>query len=78
MVYKCDCCGINTATFKDFRDYPSGSHSIQPWVCIQCLNLNDYWFFKLYRAEQGEEKNKIIEHLLTETGLEEWPIVKGA
>lgn len=76
-MVKCDCCGINTATKKDNREHPSGSYSIQPWVCIHCLNLNNYWFFKLMNAEDQGKRNLIIEELLTDNdftdrGLKSW------
>jgi len=75
MEKKCDVCGINRACIKDYRDLTDQGMDVDVsyWVCYNCLNLNNYWFLKLYNAKNGLGKKRVISKIV-EGDWKEWVI----
>lgn len=47
---KCECCGVNEATTKDFREHYDLTDKF--YVCNDCINRSDNSFWAKMRATQ--------------------------
>lgn len=47
----CDCCGINNATIKDYREFTNQGDLESYWVCFRCLHIEDSRFYRLMRSK---------------------------
>ena len=59
MKIMCECCGINEAQVKDYRVNEETGEIGKYFVCINCMSLNNYWFYKLLNAKPNGKKRII-------------------
>jgi hypothetical protein len=56
----CECCGINEAQGKDYRTNEVTGDVEKYWVCTNCVQLNDYWFYKFLNTPTPLGKKRVI------------------
>jgi len=63
---KCDCCTINEAIVKDYReDERSGTGNLDKYyVCGNCLHLNNHWFYKLMETPTLLGKKRVMSKIV--------------
>ena len=69
--FMCECCGLNPAEIKDYRGNEATGNLDKFYVCRNCFNLNNYWFYRLMRAK---DKKRIIRQILVGGDWREWLI----
>jgi len=69
--YKCDCCGLNVAEVKDYRENPANNDLDKFYVCRNCFYLDNYWFYRLLNAK---DKKRIIRKILEGDDWRKWLI----
>jgi len=68
VEYVCECCGLNEAQVKDYREDERTGTLEEYFVCYNCMNLNNYWFYKLMETETIIGKKRIISQIVGEKG----------
>lgn len=60
----CECCGVNEAQVKDYRTNEETGELEKYWVCVNCMQLNDYWFYKLLNTPTLLGKKRVISKIV--------------
>jgi len=69
----CECCGVNGVEVKDYREDERTGNIDKFLVCRNCMNLNNYWFYKLLDTETLLGKKRIIGRIV-EGNWKEWRV----
>lgn len=73
-VIKCECCGVNNARIKDYRDIESNKiiYVLKFAVCRLCFNLNDAYFFRMLHAKSEEELKNAMREIVEAWNLKDY------
>ena len=63
-IESCECCTINKTQIKDYREDERTGNLDKYFVCFNCMNLNNYWFFRLLGTPTLTGKKRIIKKII--------------